>query len=109
MNERPTRVLPDQSTRELIDTKQRVGSELRSALYLYNEEQFIVCSIAGIAEYGVPIVLDANTPDESLGLALCDMLLQFQPRNGRDISKDTLNDWAAYKTSSAKSKFSYPN
>ena len=100
---KPERALTDHSTRELLDTKQKLGSELRAALYLYNDDKFIVSSIAGIAEYGDPIVLDANTTDESLGLSLCDKLLEFKPRNDQDLSKAKLDDWAAYKASGAKS------
>jgi hypothetical protein len=97
------RALPDHSTRELTDIKQSLGSELCAALYLYNDDKFIVSSIAGIAEYGEPIVLDANTTDESLGLALCDKLLEFKPRNNQDLSRSKLDDWPAYKASGAKS------
>lgn len=97
------RALPDQSTRELIDAKERVGAELRATLYLYNDEKFIICSVAGISEYGEPAIFDTAVSDQSLGLSLCDKLLQFQRSAGRDISKDTLNDWAAFKASGAKS------
>lgn len=45
------RALPDHSAREIADTKQKLGAELRAALYLYDEKKFIVCSIAGIAEW----------------------------------------------------------
>lgn len=96
------RVLPNQSTNELIDAKEHVGSELQAAVYLYNDEKFIICSIAGISEYGEPAILNAAASDESLGLSLCDRLLQFQRSAERDISKDTLNDWAAFKASGAK-------
>ncbi|MHA7000257.1 hypothetical protein [Aeromonas schubertii] len=96
------RALSDQSTRELIDTKKRLGVELRASLYLYDDVKFIVCSIAGIAEYGVPTVLDMNTSDESLGLALCEKLLDFKPNNERNLTNLKLDDWAAYKASGAK-------
>ena len=82
--------------------KKRLGTELRSCLYLYNEEKFIISSIAGISEYDEPIVLDVNVPDEELGLKVCNKLLEFQPRNHKDISKDTLEDWRSYKISGAK-------
>ncbi|HEX5635679.1 MAG TPA: hypothetical protein VFY78_01215, partial [Gammaproteobacteria bacterium] len=87
-----TRVLPDHSTRELTDTRNKLGSELRASLYLYDEDKFIVCSIAGIVEYGEPIVLDANASDEDLGLALCNKLLEFKPINERDLSNSKLDD-----------------
>ena len=96
------RVLPDQSTREIADAKTRLGTELRAAIYLYNEDKFIVCSIAGISEFGDPVVLDANVTDEELGLALCDKLLEFQSKTEQDLSKLKLDDWAAYKVSGAK-------
>lgn len=97
-----TRILQDQSTRELTDTKKKLGTELRAALYLYNEDKFIVCSIAGIAEYGEPTVLDANASDEALGLALCDKLLAFKPKNEQDLTTLKQDDWAAFKASGAK-------
>jgi hypothetical protein len=53
---------------------------------LYNEEKFIISSISGISEHGEPIVFDINVSDENLGQALCDKLLEFQPRNIKDIS-----------------------
>ncbi|MZR62650.1 hypothetical protein [Alcanivorax sp. DP30] len=99
---RRMRVLPDQSTREITDAKARLGTELRAALYLYNEDKFIVCSIAGISEFGDPVVLDANATDEALGLALCDKLLAFRMKNDQGLSKLKLDDWSAYKASGAK-------
>ncbi len=96
------RVLPQQSTKEISDRKQALGCELRAALYLYDEQLFIISAIAGIAEYGIPAVINANDPDESIGLAICDKLLEFKPRNERDLSKSKLDDWESYKASGAK-------
>src|ERR1044072_2275370 len=97
------RVLPNYSVLEITDTRTRLKTELRAALYFYNEEKFIVCSIAGIAEHGEPTVLGAGISDKDLGLSVCDKLLDFEPRNSTDISKSRLDDWAAYKVSGAKS------
>lgn len=96
------RVLPDQSVREIVDTKSRIGSELRAALYLFEEKKLIVSAISATVEYGEPIVLDANVEDELLGLTVCDKLLDYSPKNKRDLSKYTLEDWAVYKASGAK-------
>lgn len=105
--ESTTRVVPNHSVREISDRKQKLDSELRAAIYLYNDEKFIVCSVAGIAEYGEPVVLDVNTPDNELGLALCDKLLEFKPRNTEDLSKSKLEDWAAFKVSGEKTGKSF--
>lgn len=86
----------------IAETKRRLGTELRAALYLYNDEKFIVSSIQGISEYGDPIVLDADTSDEALGEAACNKLLDFDPKC-KDMSKSKLCDWAAYNVSGAKS------
>ena len=96
------RATPDGSYVEIANTKKHLGTELRACLYLYNEEKFIISSIAGIAEYGEPALLDVNVSDENLGLTVCDKLLEFQPKNNKDISKNTLEDWLSYKASGAK-------
>lgn len=97
------RVAPERSTREITDAKKRLRSELRAAAYFYNDEKFIVCSIANITEYGEPIVLEANASEQQLGVALCDKLLQYQANDNRKQSKSKLEDWAAFKASGAKS------
>ncbi len=96
------RVLPDYSVREITDAKSRIGSELRVALYLFEEKKFFVSAISGIAECGDPSALDAIVDDEILGLTVCDKLLEYSPKNKRDLSKYTLEDWAVYKVSGAK-------
>ncbi len=101
------RVSPQRSTRELMDARKRNRCELRASVYLYRHASFIVCCIADIAEYGEPIVLDADVPDEQLGLGVCDQLLNYKPRINRDLSKSTLEDWPAYQVSGAKSGRSF--
>lgn len=101
-SDKPKRVLPDQSTREIMDAKTRLNSELKAAVYMYNDEKFIICSIAGFSEHGEPIVLDINASDEELGLSLCDKLLEFKTSSARDASKDKLDDWAAFNVSGSK-------
>lgn len=101
------RVSPQRSTRELMDARKRKRCELRASVYFYSNARFIVCCIADITEYGEPIVLDADVPDERLGLAVCDQLLNYETRNKRHHSKSTLDDWAAYKASGAKSGRSF--
>ena len=97
------RVNPERSTRELMDARKRNCCELRASVYLYRNTKFIICCIADIAEYGEPIVLSADVPDEQLGVAVCDQLLNYKPRSNRRPSKSTLDDWAAFKASGAKS------
>lgn len=106
-NTKAARVSPQRSTRELMDARKRKRCELRASVYLYRNTSFIVCCIADIAEYGEPIVLDANVPDEQLGLGVCNQLLNYKVRINRDLSKSTLDDWPAYQVSGAKSGRSF--
>ncbi|MDR1967252.1 MAG: hypothetical protein LBQ32_00970 [Burkholderiaceae bacterium] len=96
------RSLSDHSVREIIDTKSRINSELRAALYLFEGKKFILSAISVIVEYGEPAVFDVNVEDELLGLTICDKLLEYSPENTRDLSKYKLDDWAVYKASGAK-------
>ena len=98
-----TRVLPDRSTRELTDCRERFRTELCASIYLYKDEKFIVCSIAGNTEQREPTVLEVSESDEILGLTLCDKLLEFQPREDPNRPGLKLEDWAAYVVSGAKS------
>lgn len=97
------RVSPERSTHELMDARKRNRCELRASVYLYRNTKFIICCVADIAEYGEPIVLGADVPDEQLGVAVCDQLLNYKSRSKTRPSKWTLDDWAAYKASGAKS------
>lgn len=96
------RALPDHSVREIVDTKKRIGSELRVALYFFEEQKFIVSAKCSIVECGEPTVLDSSVSDEILGLTVCDKLLEYSPKNTRGLSGYTSKDWAAYKVSGAK-------
>jgi hypothetical protein len=60
----PDRVLSGASFIEIINRQRAVKTNLRAALYLYNNTKFIVTSISGIIETGEPTVLaeDAPTP-----------------------------------------------
>lgn len=107
-NKKNGRALPDRSIAEIAEAKERLNSELRAAMYLYDNEKFIVCSITGITEYGEPIVLDVDTSDENLGKALCDKLLDFSPKC-LDGSNYTLSDWKAFKASGAKTARKFEN
>ena len=97
----PDRVLAHQSTREITDKKNKLQCELRAAVYYYDNSKFIICSIADIVEYGEPIVLDSDVPDQDLGLALCDSLLNYQrkyiPPKNKEKSK-----WRAFAVSGEK-------
>lgn len=94
---------PGYSAKELTSIKKKLDSELRASLYFYNNDMYIVCSIAEASEYGEPTVLDSNVSDENIGLVVCDKLLEFRPRSIGTRSKPTLDDWSAYKVSGAKS------
>lgn len=100
------RVAPERSTRELMDTRKRLRSELRASIYRY-KNKFILCSIAGNTEYGEPLLLATEVSDEQLGLALCDQLLRYRSTEIRNRSKSTLSNWAAFKTSGANSARSF--
>lgn len=97
----PSRVLPERSAREIADARKRARGELSASLYYYNDEVFIVCGIAESAEYGEPNVLDRDIADAALGLAVCDALLAYTPR--RKSAGRSLDDWAAYRMSGARS------
>ena len=97
------RVLDNQSTREIADTRERLKSELRASTYLYDDSKFIICAIAGNAEHGQPIVLDANASDDELGRSVCDQLLEFDPKNHACHTEGKLSGWKAYGVSGAKS------
>ena len=97
------RVLPGHSTRELTDVAKKARSELRAAMYLYNDSVFIVSAIAGNTEYGEPEILDVDVSDEALGEAVCDQLLQFRVNELADPPSHLLQDWAVFRVSGARS------
>ena len=96
------RVLPNQSTREIADTRKRLNSELRACLYLYDDSRFIICAIADSSEHGEPSVLDIGISDEELGKTVCDKLLEYSPRNPSRHAEHSLSNWEAYIASGAK-------
>ncbi|HEY0924268.1 hypothetical protein [Rheinheimera pacifica] len=104
---KPEKVLHEHSFREIIDLKKTLGTELKASLYLYKEEKFIICSIAGFAEYGEPTVLDVNAADADIGLALCDKLLKFKAKSIELRPSGKLEDWPAYNASGAKTGKSF--
>lgn len=97
------RAVPYLSVREIADLKKRLGTELRAALYFFDDKTFIFCSIAGFTEIGEPTVLAADTPDETLGLTLCDKLLDFVKDMPNPPPGYANKDWAALVASRAKS------
>jgi hypothetical protein len=97
------RVLDNQSTREIADTRERLNSELRASIYLYDDSKFIICAIACDTEHGEPIVLEVNASDDELGRSICDKLLEFNPKNLARHTEAKLSDWKAYGVSGAKS------
>jgi hypothetical protein len=99
---RADRVLPNQSTREISDTKERLNSELRACLYLYDDSKFIICALADIAEHGEPSVLDKGVSDDELGKTVCDKLLAFNPKKLAHHTEHTLSNWQAYIASGSK-------
>ncbi len=96
------RVLPDHSVRELIDARERAGQELRAALYLYDDKLFLVSAITGIVEVGAPITLNVSEPDDLLGLAICDKLLEFGMHTTGDLRDYRVDDWRVFTHSGAK-------
>jgi hypothetical protein len=66
-------------------------------------ERLIICPVAGIAEFGDPTVLPANTNAADLGLCICDHLLQFRPQAPDLRGYVKFRDWKAYQVSGAKS------
>ena len=101
-----SRVAPERSTRELMDARKRNRSELRASIYRY-KDKIILCAVAGNTETGEPLVLATDASDEQLGLALCDQLLQYTPKEDQNRPKSTLSNWEAYKASGAKSARSF--
>ncbi|WP_417705780.1 hypothetical protein [Rheinheimera aquimaris] len=99
---KPEKVLHEHAAKEINDLKKTLGTELKASLYLYKEEKFIICSIAGFAEYGEPTVLDVNAADAAIGLAVYDKLLKFKAKSIELRPSGKLEDWPAYKASGAK-------
>ena len=97
------RVLDNQSTREIADARERLNCELRASAYLYDDSKIIICAIAGNAEHGEPIVLEANASNDELGRSICDKLLEFNPKNLAHHAQYKLSDWKAYCVSGANS------
>jgi hypothetical protein len=95
------RVLSNRSTREIMDTMERIGRELRAALYFYNERLFIASAITGVTEAGSPVVLTVDDTDDALGLAICDKLLEFDRHSPRG-REAKLADWQSFTVSGAK-------
>jgi len=97
-----TRVLEYQSTREIADLKKELSTELRASIYFFDDSKFIICSIAGCAEYGEPTVLESDCKDEELGLELCNALLKFKQRDIVKKPSGKLSDWNAFQASGEK-------
>jgi hypothetical protein len=98
-----SRALPDRSVRELIDTKARLGKELRASGYLYEDKTFIFSAITGITECGPVLVHNISDSDEQLGTSICDKLLEFGLHDPGDPRECKPTDWIAYIASGAKS------
>lgn len=97
------RALPDRSVREIIDTKERIGSELHAVLYYFEQQTFLVSAQCSIVEHGEPVILDSAVSDETLGLTVCDKLMEYSPKIIRDLSGYTASkDWLVFKCSGAK-------
>ena len=97
------RASPDRSAVEINDAKARLGKELRAVLYLYADSKYLVSSTSSIVETGAPTVLDLSVPDDQIGLAICNKLLdawRHDPGNLREYSQDA---WQVLKASGAKS------
>lgn len=101
------RALPHYSAREIADKKQELGCELRAVIYFYDEKKYIVSAVAGISEYGSPTIIDVSDSDETIGLAVCDKLLEFKQRTEKNAFKAKLDDWASYKSSGSKTGKSF--
>jgi hypothetical protein len=77
----------------------RYSAEAR--LYEY-KENLIVCSVAGIAETESLTVLDNTVEDAQLGVVALRHLAEYVVDMG-DLSSRKATDWAAFRTSGAKS------
>ena len=98
-----SRVLAGRSTRELIDTKARLGRELRAAGYLYEGKTLIFSAISGISECGPVLVHSINDSDEDIGRSICDKLLESEMHEKGNPSESRVANWSAYIASGAKS------
>lgn len=96
------RASPDHSAVEINDARLRTGKELRAVLYLYGDSTYIVSSTTSIAETGTPIVLDASAPNDQIGLAICDKLLDAWQHDLGDLRAHKQDDWQVLKASGAK-------
>lgn len=89
----------DQINREL---KATVQVELRTVLYAYNEQHFIVCSTTGISEAGEPAVLTFDVGDQELGAVVLSKLLETYVFPKPAYKENKLADWPAFRASGAK-------
>lgn len=88
---------------EIAERRDAVGHDLRARLFLYNEDRFLICSVAGIAEVGGPTVLPLDIDDETLGLSICDHLLAYLHETPPLAPGEKASDWPAFIASRAKS------
>ena len=93
---------PESPKRKLTEKRDKLGTELKASVYLYDGSRFIVSAISGLTEHGTPEVLDIRASDEVLGCAVLAALDRFDTTI-IDASKQTLADWPAYQASGAKS------
>ena len=100
---------PGRSTYELYKARRKQRSELRAAIYLYDQRLFILSAVAGIGEIGEPVLLDVDVGDEVLGKTLCDCLLAYSAKDKRVSEDFSMEKWRAYKASGAQSAKSFEN
>ncbi len=97
------RVLATASYVEIAERQDAVGHMLRARLFLYNDDRFLISSVAGISEVGEPTVLPVSIDDETLGLSVCDHLLAYLHETPPLAPGEKASDWPAFIASKAKS------
>ena len=93
------------SRRDEINKKLKANRqlELRTTLYAYSEESFIICATTGISEAGKPSVLPFNVSNENIGHTIKELLMQTYLHPAPPHTEKNLSDWPAYIASGAKS------
>lgn len=97
--------------RDFLDRRDEINAklpsnrqiELRAAVYAYGDEAYIACATTGFSEAGAPVKLPFSSPNEDLGQAVRELLLQTYLHPAPSHTEAKVSDWPVYLVSGAKS------
>lgn len=98
------------STANLVTAAEREAIYVRynsqARLYLY-ADNYLICSVAGIAETESITVLSCGANDVTLGQAALKHLSEYLYTSDKNLRESNASNWTAYRRSGAKSLKSF--